>query len=243
MSFRMASHLQLTFDNILRWSWLLAGSLNSNPTLARQSAREAVACLFPKPPPSPLATWFRSSDELMRLLQMFADEEPPILLWHGAGKYETLFRFVAARFASTPDRVLDCEGIHSQWKWLEITKRSLKLKSLNAILRLSSYIHYNGDLPAYQDLHGHIAEIRAHLRRQYAAVVAGNLVAPGLRSEWMYRERFNLQLADAELLRANRPRAAASKSSSPQVLRFQKHPVQRPCADLHASVYMVSPLA
>jgi hypothetical protein len=220
MSFRMASHLQLTFDNILRWSWALAGTLSANPESARDGAREAIRSLFPTPPKSQLSVWFRENEELMRQLQMFADEEPPRLLWHCHGKYATLFKFVAARFCSTPDHVLDCEGIHSQWKWIEETRRNVKLKSLNAILKLASYVHFHGDLPPYHMLHPHIATLRAWLRQQYLAVIAGGQVAAGARAEWVYRERFNLQLADLELLRA--PRLRQSGSSSPQVYHGSK---------------------
>jgi len=216
LSLRMASHLQLTFENIIRWSWLLAGTLSSKAEEAREKAREALRTLFPTPP-SEFASWFKSNETLMRELQLFSDEEPPVLLWHGSGKYKELFTFVAARFCSSPDHVLDSEGIHAQWKWIETSKRAVKLKSLNAVLRLASYVHFHGDLPPFDELQPHVAEIRLFLYRQWEAVARGGEIAAGARSEWIYRNRFNLQLADAVLLKASRPRQ--SGGSSPEALR------------------------
>ncbi len=84
------------------------------------------------------------------------------------------------------------------------------------MLRLNAYINNVGDLPSFAELLPHIRDIRVHMQHQYDAVVAGGLVAPGARQDWLYRERFNLSLADADLLRVARPRAGGG-SSSPQV--------------------------
>ena len=108
------------------------------------------------------------------------------------GSYKELFIFIAPRFLSNPDHVLDAEGIHARWQWVEAGKRNIKLKALNAILRLASWMHFFGDLPPLQDLMPHLQAVRRHLNQQYQAVLQGGEVAAGARSEFIYRHRFNL---------------------------------------------------
>jgi hypothetical protein len=214
---RAATHLQMNLDNMARFSWLLGGMVSTDAVKARQSAREARHYLLNMTPANTneLATYLNSDNTLLCELGLFCESEPAQLLWRGRAKYKTLFVFVASRFLASPDHVLDCEGMHARWKWVEEGRRNLKLKALNAILRLSSYINQHGDLPPLSDLVPHLQCIRQHLREQYDIVRAGGEVALGARGEAIYRERFNLGAADMDLMKA--PRDRQSGSSSPQV--------------------------
>ena len=218
VSVRIASHLQLTMDNVARFNWLLGGMLVASPVEAQESARLAHQQLVSKSARSPLAVDIAGSDSLMRELCLFCDASPAIPLWKGRGRFQGLFRYLACRFLSSPDHVLDCEGVHSRWQWIEHNKRSINIKMLNAVLRLSSYINHFGDPPAMDELVPHIQAIRHHHHQQYLLVRAGGEVAPGARAEWLYRERFNLSLADIDILRpaVHRPLGG---SASPQVLQ------------------------
>ena len=218
ISVRMSTHLQLTFENIARLAWVLAGVLSCDSDVAQKCAREAHRALSEKSHASIFGTWFSEQSILMEQLSAFCDAVPATQVWKSNGRYRDVFICLGARFLSSPDHVLECEGVHSRWQWLELSKRSIKLKSLNAVLRLSAFLNFYGDLPSADELAPHIRSIRAHLNGQYELVRQGVDIAPGARAEFVYRERFNLGLADVDLLRAHRETLGGG-SSSPQVLR------------------------
>ena len=122
--------MQLTFENIARFSWLMAGMLSTSPTCAQESAREAHRAILTKSSASPLALYVAADNVLTTQLGAFCDVTPPTLLWHNKGAYKDLFCFTAARFLAGPDHVLDCERVHAAWQWLEHNKRAIKLKAL-----------------------------------------------------------------------------------------------------------------
>jgi hypothetical protein len=216
MTTRISTHLQLTMENVARFSWLLGALLQSNPTGAQAAARSCLLYLLTNKTTNPLAGYIAANETLMQQLTLFADAPVATCLWQAGGRYKDLFIFIGIRFISCPDHVLDCEGIHSRWQWLEKGKRNVKLKMLNSILRLSSYVNHHGDLPALDSLIPYIQHIRQQLRERYDQVMNQGDVAAGLRIEWVYKDRFNLGLADLNLLRDPAPRH--SGSSSPAVL-------------------------
>jgi hypothetical protein len=213
MSLRVASHMQQTFENISRFAWLLGGMLHTDPDKAQESARNARSTLLLKASQSPIAIAFANDALLMQQLGQFCDESPPTHLWKRKGKFKDLFYFVAARFMSAPDHVLDCEGIHARWKWIAETKRGMKLKQMNSVLKLAAYIHNHGDLPCIDTLLPHIDQIRQHYNQQYANVVNDGVVAPGMRAEHIHRDRFNLDLTDWDLLNGPHHNRHGGKSS------------------------------
>ena len=89
---------------------------------------------------------------LWKSLEEFAKAEPAVLLWHGHGKYETLFRFLAPRFLLAPDHILDSERVHARWQWRCGQKRALKLQTLNASLRLMHYMERHQSFPDHEEL-------------------------------------------------------------------------------------------
>ena len=159
--------------------------------------------------------------ELMQQLQEFSELSPPTLVWKQGGRFSKLFVFLAVRFLSNPSHVLECEGIHARWQWLEQGQRSVKMKTMNSVLKLSAYMLYQGDLPPADVLLPHIQLTRLHMREMYQLACQGH-VAPGARAEWVYRDRFNLSLADANLLRAPQAQRQQGGNSSPQVRRRKK---------------------
>ena len=133
-------------------------------------------------------------------LQSFAEAVPARRLWRNRGAWQHLLRFLAVRFLSCPSHVLDCEGTHGRWQWAMGLRRGLKFKLLNAILKISNYLHVHGALPVNGILAPHIGTVRASLRHQ-AHDARGANVAIGLRAEHMYMERFNMSMGDVQLLR------------------------------------------
>ena len=116
ISSRMSTHMQLTFENIARFSWVMAGMLSTSPTCAQESAREAHRAILTKSSASPLALYVAADNVLTTQLAAFCDVTPPTLLWHNKGAYKDLFCFTAARFLAGPDHVLDCERVHAAWQ-------------------------------------------------------------------------------------------------------------------------------
>ena len=93
------------------------------------------------------------------------------------------------------------KGCHAKWQWLMNTKRSIKFKFINCMLKLNSEMITKGGFPHDDALRPHIRDIRAELRREAAAIELEGAIAPGYRNDFMYRERFNLASADVDLLR------------------------------------------
>ena len=221
ISTRMSTHLQLTMANIARFAWMLGGVLDSDPTKAQQCARLAHQDLLTKTATSPVAVAFASDSDLMAELARFGSCDPPVQVWKGGGAFRNLVYYLIPRFLANPDHVLDCEGVHARWQWLEAGKRNVKLKSLNSVLKLGSWITACGDLPPIDELLPHLQAVRASLRGQYAQVLREGEVASGLRQEYIYRDRFNLSLADVELLKGQNHRLGGG-SSSPNVVLAKK---------------------
>jgi hypothetical protein len=140
-------------------------------------------------------------ETLMEQLTQFSEADPPVLVWRNNGRYQYLFRFLAMRFLSCPDSVLDVEGVHAQWKWISIRQRATKFKMLNAVLKIKHFVNHFGGLPDYDDIRGHMQAVQQGLWEQYKACTADDVVAKGLRSDFNYRGRFNLRGADIDLLK------------------------------------------
>ncbi len=69
--------------------------------------------------------------------------------------------------------------------------RGVKFKMLNAMLKLSTLLRDRGELPPAHVLQPYVDSIRANYRRQYEIVAHGDVVAPGLRADAIYSQRFN----------------------------------------------------
>ena len=159
-----ASHLALVGENTCRTPWLAAKLLSSDSVEAQAAAKELAKHLASTRPAN--RTCFQAllfeSDVLWRDLEAFATVAPPVLLWHGNGKYQGLFRFLDPRLLLAPDHVLDAERVHARWQWLCLQKRSLNIHSLNACLRLTHYLEHN-PFPRPDELEQHLeAEAREH---------------------------------------------------------------------------------
>ena len=154
---RMTTHLSLTCSNILRFSWLLGGMLSTDTMEARCCARLAHDHLLrvPEGHRTPLESTIVLDGPLMTQLGQFSEMHPPCLLWRNNAKFADLFKYVAVRFCSNPDHVLHCESVHAKWQWLTSTKRSLKFKLLNSILKLQEHITQYGGL-AEEDIIVHV---------------------------------------------------------------------------------------
>ena len=228
---RMATHLQLTAANICRSTWMSAHILSKNAELARASANAFHEHLIRLRPAAatPYEKHWLETDALMRQLYRFKCKSPPCLLWHNDGAYSEMFIFLAIRFLSEEDSVLDCESIHAEWKWLEELRRGMKFKMLNALLKIKRYLQDHGEqLPPSDALSPHIAAWSAGMRQQYEELARDGTIARGLRSDFLYRDRFNLSPADVEILKA-RVGTYESLPRTPQVawgfyLRFLFQP-------------------
>ena len=105
---------------------------------------------------------------MMQEMTEFAAEAPPVQLWKRGGRYSHLFKFLAGRFLANPDSVLDVERQHAVWQWVLQRRRAMKLKSLNAWLKLSAYLRGHDALPTAEELQPYIANIRAGMRAAMA---------------------------------------------------------------------------
>ena len=209
MSIRMATHLSLTVRNIESTTWLAAKLLSRDPEKAKsggRALRDHLARLRPGGM-TPFERHVANDPTLMQELADFVDYPSPILLWHCNGKFANLFRFLAVRHLCVPDSVLDEEGIHAKWKWLELMKRSMKFKFLNASLKLQDYLHRFGGLPSGTDLNEHVKVVRETLALQYRAALADPDIAPEELRCMQLRERFGMRGVDVDILkqRVHRP--------------------------------------
>ena len=133
-------------------------------------------------------------------MEEFAYADPPTLLWHSNGKYESLFKFLAPRFLLAPDHVLDAERVHARWQWICTVKRSIQFQALNANLRLTHHMEHNQAFPDDKDLEEHLEAERMEHKLAMQALTDDDEVALGWRSEFIYRKRFNLAVEDGNLL-------------------------------------------
>lgn len=81
------------------------------------------------------------------------------------------------------------------------TKRSIKFKFINAVLKLNHEILAVGAFPQDALLRAHVRDIRAENTRAAQAVRADGSVVGGYVNDMMYRQRFNLSAADVDLMR------------------------------------------
>ena len=134
----ISSHMRLTSANMLRSTWMAAGMLSKNPAKAKEYAATFQDYILRKPPASqtPFERAFVEDENLSNQLGMFVDAIPAERLWRGRGRYKELYIFLAVRFLSAPDHVLDAEGTHALWKWIETFKRNVSFRLLNAVLRM-----------------------------------------------------------------------------------------------------------
>ena len=80
-------------------------------------------------------------------------------------------------------------------------KRSTKFKMVNAILKLGVELSEQGCFPDDDVLRPYIRRVREALSTELRQLAQANEIAPGMRADWVYRQRFNMTLNDAELLR------------------------------------------
>ena len=181
---KASAHLTLLAENTLRTPWLAAKLLSTDPPAAKEAAVALATHISTARPAN--RTQFEGhvfgTQELWDNLVAFSTATPPILLWHGHGKYEALFRFLAPRFLLAPDHVLDAERVHARWQWSCTIKRGLKLHSLNAFLRLVHFQENNQVLPPHEDLFPHVVAERAEHKVNLEAIEADGEVALGWRS-------------------------------------------------------------
>ena len=182
VSGKAAAHLALVGDNTFRTPWMAAQLLGRCP-MGAQDAAKALLKLLDKTKPSARTLFEKHLCETRYLydnLVEFSRVVPSCLLWRGNGKFEVLFKFLAPRFLLCPDHVLDCERVHARWQWTCDEKRSIKLYSLNALLR-TTHLLENNNMPRDDDLFPHLEAERA-LHRSEVAHAADADVAVGWRS-------------------------------------------------------------
>ena len=221
----MAAHVRMTADVLAR-SYLSAGLLQLNPVAAQVAARafERHLASTPRALQTSFEQAFTDDDIKLNLLGQFCDVNPPVLLWRSNGRFAALFHFLAVRHLSCPDHVLDSEGVHALWKWIEQTKRNLSFKMLNALLKLQCYLREFGNFP--DSVGAYVTRIAEAEGALYRAVTARGHVARGARAKDMYASRFNMSLADIQLLKEaraagdNQQGAASAAQSFSNYLRF-----------------------
>ena len=74
------------------------------------------------------------------------------------------------------------------------------MQTLNASLRLTHYLENNQTFPSHEDLLPHLEAEQDQHRLDLKALEEGGEVALGWRSEFLYRDRFNLAAADKDLV-------------------------------------------
>ena len=207
VSTRMATHLALTVENFMTAEYRSAGILSTVPELAQESARLLRDHLLRKPAldMSSFERTVRTDDALWSQLDRFSDHQEPTLLWRQGCAFRDLFAFLAVRFLSCGDSVLNAEGIHSRWQHLLRAKHSIKHPLLSSILKVAFALTDGADLPSVDVLLPHYSQVRIDFV---------SLSNHGGKKE-MYLQRFNLSRADAILLKG--PRVAAVGVDGPDV--------------------------
>ena len=199
----MDGHLKLTGEGILRTPWLAAAVLSKDATLARDAARDLVQHIgtVAATGKTKFEAALHAQKQLMSELSSFSLQTEPRCLWKGGPQWANLYKFLAVRFLANPDNVMDVERLHATWKWVLMRRRSLKLKSLNAWLKLGSFLHHNGALPSMDVLTPYIQDIRAGYLGALQAVRSQDVIAPGQRWDSLWWTRLNLSTTECALLR------------------------------------------
>ena len=183
VSDQAAGHLALLADNTFRTPWLAAKILSSDKMAARAAAGALSKHIATTRPAN--RTHFEAhvfdSAPLWENLVQFSEADPPVVVWHGHGKFQCLFKFLAPRFLLAPDHVLDAERVHARWQWACLIKRGLRMHGLNAMLRLCHFMENNAVFPSDEILFEHLqAEMQQH-RVDLRAAAEEGVVARGWR--------------------------------------------------------------
>ena len=216
VAMRMATHMRIGAENIERTP-LLCQSMLSTIAEKAQEARNLLRDRLRLTPRINMQRWERSffDDEvLMEQLEVFCVISPPSLLWRQGGAFSQLCIFIAVRFMSQKDHVLDAEGVHARWKWIQWVKRGIKLPSMSALLKFNAFVNKveGGELDADQLLpHLQAAEERRRALLDDAARDPN--IAPRTRLDNLYKARFNLSALDVVLLKQARRDAKAAEST------------------------------
>ena len=72
-------------------------------------------------------------------------------------------------------------------------RRALKLRNMNAVLRLRTFLENYQYLPPDDVLVPLVEHAATERRLEMRQVVAEDVIAPGLREDSLYRRRFNLE--------------------------------------------------
>ena len=203
VSGRMAAHLQLVGENTNSSLWLAGALLSKDPAKANAAAVELVEhlCRTPASKRTSFETTLFEDQELWKALEDFSLQKEPSVLWGSQGRFAPLYRFLAARYLANPDHVLDVERQHAVWQWVLLRRRALKLKSLNAWLKLGEYLRGFGNLPPHTELLPYLNEVKQNFVQEYQSYLAGGEVAKGLIFDAMYHERLGLSAQDVQLLK------------------------------------------
>jgi hypothetical protein len=200
---RMMSHLKLTISNFPVGPWLAAQMLRKDAVQARLGARLFREHLVARTPQARSAyeTAFFDDHTLMAQLTVFAEMDPPCLLWKNNAAFADLMIHLGNIFLGGPDHVLDAEGVHACWQWIEHVRRATKLPLLNALLKIQNHLSFFSTLPDIDALRPFIIAASRQRTQLYARIRNEGTVAPGLRTEAMFMNRFNLGPLEVDLLK------------------------------------------
>ena len=173
-----AAHVSLLADNTWRTPWMAAKLLALDSCVAQGAAVSLLKHLASTRPMNRTLFEGYMFDHLWENLTDFSQACPPVLLWHGQGKYEALFKFIAPRFLLAPDNVLDAERVHARWQWSCSLKRAVKMQSLNASLRLTHYLEQDQGFPTDEQLFEHLTAEGGGAPSEHAGPPSGGRDCP-----------------------------------------------------------------
>ena len=194
ISIRMSGYIKISWDNLSTTEWLAAGILSTKPEMARTSARLLRDYLVRRQSAEmrDFEKEFSADDSLMSQLDEFASQEPAMLVWRRNARWSELFLFLAVRFLSCGDTVLDCESIHARWKWLSELNRNLRFRLFAALLKLSYYTHKHGSLPALSDMYQCCLDALQAQALERAEARRNNTICSSMRSQYLWSTRFSI---------------------------------------------------
>ena len=111
------AHLAHLCGNTLNTPWLATKLLSKDPLVAQAGAQGLARHLAATNPSNKTLfeqTLFEQTHLWENLIE-FSIADPPVLLWHGHGRHQGLFEFLAARFLLNPDHVLDADLSLPMW--------------------------------------------------------------------------------------------------------------------------------